>query len=106
MKAWYCAYTQPCMELWARANLWERGLEVYLPLYRRRRSHARRVDWVSAPLFPRYLFVAADLEAGERRRIVSHPSIHFPRSVYLPSFQTAADGFSKFSFGAKNSSFA
>jgi transcriptional antiterminator RfaH len=71
VKAWYCAYTQPRMELWARANLWERGLEAYLPLYRKRRSHARRVDWVSAPLFPRYLFVAADLEAGERRRIVS-----------------------------------
>ena len=71
MKAWYCAYTQPRMELWARANLWERGLEAYLPLYRKRRSHARRVDWVSAPLFPRYLFVEADLEAGERRRIVS-----------------------------------
>ena len=59
------------MELWARANLWERGLEVYLPLYRKRRSHARRVDWVSAPLFPRYLFVEADLEAGERRAIAS-----------------------------------
>ena len=71
MKAWYCAYTQPRMELWARANLWERGLEVYLPLYRKRRSHARRVDWVSAPLFPRYLFVEADLEAGERPATVA-----------------------------------
>ena len=67
--AWYCAYTQPRLELWARANLWEKGLEAYLPLYRKRRSHARRVDWVSAPLFPRYLFVQADLEAGDRRRI-------------------------------------
>jgi transcriptional antiterminator RfaH len=71
VKAWYCVYTQPRVELWARANLWERGFEVYLPLYRKRRSHARKVDWVSAPLFPRYLFVAADLEAGERRRIVT-----------------------------------
>lgn len=71
MKAWYCAYTQPRMEVWARSNLWERGFEVYLPLYRRRRSHARRIDWVSAPLFPRYLFVEADLEAGERRSIAS-----------------------------------
>jgi transcriptional antiterminator RfaH len=71
LKAWYCAYTQPRMEMWARSNLWERGFEVYLPLYRRRRSHARRVDWVSAPLFPRYLFVQADLEAGERRGVAS-----------------------------------
>ena len=71
MKAWYCVYTQPRMELWARANLWERGFAAYLPLYRKRRSHARRIDWVSAPLFPRYLFVEADFEAGERRRVVS-----------------------------------
>lgn len=71
MKAWYCVHTKPRMELWARSNLWERGVEAYLPLYRKRRRHARKVDWISAPLFPRYLFVEADLEAGERRRIVS-----------------------------------
>lgn len=75
MTAWYCAYTQPRMELWARANLWERGYEVYLPLYRKRRSHARKVDWVSAPLFPRYLFVQADLAAGGRRAISSAPGV-------------------------------
>src|SRR5215213_3531088 len=43
---------------------------------------------------------------GVRRRRVSHPSIHFPRSVYLPSIKTGALGFSKFSLGAKKSSFA
>lgn len=58
---WYAAYTQPRMELWARSNLWERGVEVYLPLYRKRRRHARHIDWISAPLFPRYLFLKADL---------------------------------------------
>src|ERR1041385_8291355 len=43
---------------------------------------------------------------GVRRRLVSHPSIHLPRSVYLPSIKTGAPGFSKFSLGAKKSSFA
>lgn len=75
MKAWYCAYTQPRMEFWARANLWERGFAVYLPVYRKRRSHARKVDWVSAPLFPRYLFVEADLAADGRRAIASAPGV-------------------------------
>ena len=75
MKAWYCAYTQPRMEFWARSNLWERGFEVYLPVHRRRRSHARRVDWVSAPLFPRYLFVEVDFDAGERRGVASAPGV-------------------------------
>src|SRR2546428_13213707 len=43
---------------------------------------------------------------GVRRLRVSQPSIHFPRSVYLPSMKTGTDGFNKFSFGAKNSSLA
>lgn len=58
---WYVVYTKPRMELWARTNLWERGLEVYLPQYRKRRRHARKVDTVNAPLFSRYLFLRADL---------------------------------------------
>lgn len=69
MMRWYAAYTQPGLERWARTNLWHRGLEVYLPEYRRRRSHARKVDWVAAPLFPRYLFVRADLAHAARRVI-------------------------------------
>ena len=43
---------------------------------------------------------------GVRRRRDSQPSIHFPRSVYLPSMKTGAEGFSRFSFGAKKSSLA
>tara|TARA_B100000686_G_scaffold118442_1_gene125569 strand:- start:133 stop:642 length:510 start_codon:yes stop_codon:yes gene_type:complete len=64
---WYCVYTQPRLELWARSNLWERGFEVYLPQFLKRRRHARRTDYVPRPLFPRYLFVRADLsERGQR----------------------------------------
>src|SRR5215831_6390974 len=43
---------------------------------------------------------------GVRRRRDSQPSIHFPRSVYLPSMKTGSEGLSKFSFGAKKSSLA
>ena len=75
MERWYAVYTQNRMEKWARSNLWERGFEVYLPEYRKRRRHARRTDWVSAPLFPRYLFVRADLEKGVRRAIGSAPGV-------------------------------
>jgi transcriptional antiterminator RfaH len=72
---WYCAYTKPGAELWARTNLWERGFEVYLPQYLKRRRHARRTDHVAAPLFPRYLFVAADLDAGVSRGITYAPGV-------------------------------
>ena len=74
-RQWYAVYTQARMEMWARSNLWERGFEVYLPQYRRERRHARKTDWVSAPLFPRYLFVAADPKAGQRRSINSAPGV-------------------------------
>ncbi len=42
-----------------------------MPRYLKRRRHARRVDWISAPLFPRYLFVCADLETQRWRSILS-----------------------------------
>ena len=71
MVRWYCVYTQPRLELWARTNLWERGFEVYLPQVLKRRRHARRTDIVPRPLFPRYLFVQADIESEGRRAITS-----------------------------------
>src|ERR1700674_5251374 len=43
---------------------------------------------------------------GVRRRRVSHPSIHLPRSVYLSAMKIPRPGFRRFSFSAKNSSFA
>jgi transcriptional antiterminator RfaH len=63
MSQWYAIYTQPRSEPLARDHLARQGFEVFLPLYQKRRSHARRVDIVSAPLFPRYMFVSFD--AGE-----------------------------------------
>lgn len=75
MTAWYCAYTHAGMEKWARSNLWERGFDAYLPLYARKRRHARRTDWVERPLFPRYMFVAADLEAGEKPKLMTAPGV-------------------------------
>jgi len=72
---WYAVYTQPRREHWTRSNLWERGHEVYLPLYHRQRRHARRTDWVSAPLFPRYLFVTNNPTRPGRRSILSAPGV-------------------------------
>ena len=74
-RQWYAVYAQARMEKWARSNLWERDFEVYLPQYSRQRRHARKTDWVSAPLFPRYLFVAADPDAPGRRSINSAPGV-------------------------------
>ncbi len=77
MKSWYAVYTNTRMESWARSNLWERGFEVYLPMYQKKRRHARKVDIVARPLFPRYLFVEADLEAGQKPMISSAPGVGY-----------------------------
>jgi transcriptional antiterminator RfaH len=57
---WYAVQTHPHCESKAMQHLIRQGFEVYLPRYLKRRRHARRVDTVAAPLFPRYLFVAVD----------------------------------------------
>jgi len=67
MKRWHVVYTQPRNEALAFEHLGRQGFEVFLPRYLKRRSHARVVSEVPAPLFPRYLFAAFDVsEPGWR----------------------------------------
>ena len=68
---WYVVHTQPHGEARAIVNLRRQGFDAYLPRYRGRRSHAGRVDSVSKPLFPRYLFVAMDITRERWRAIHS-----------------------------------
>jgi transcriptional antiterminator RfaH len=60
-RRWYVAQTHVHAESKAAFHLGRQGFEVYLPRYAKRRRHARRVDTVAAPLFPRYLFVSVDM---------------------------------------------
>lgn len=62
MKQWYVIHTLTCSEEIALKNLEAQGFDVFLPKYHRLRRHARKADVVQAPLFPRYLFIALDLE--------------------------------------------
>lgn len=59
--AWYAVHTHAGTEARALWHLERQNFSVYLPRYRKRRRHARRTDWVQAPLFPRYLFVWLDI---------------------------------------------
>ncbi|MDA0262448.1 MAG: transcriptional activator RfaH [Proteobacteria bacterium] len=92
MLQWYCVYTQPQLELWARSNLWERGLDVYLPRLLKRRKHARRTDYVPRALFPRYLFVQAELEVCGTRAIRSARGVVDILSIGSGSAPTPVDG--------------
>lgn len=68
---WYVVQTQPNAERKAVAHLARQGFETYLPRYLKRRRHARRIENVMAPLFPRYLFVAIDMTVQRWRSIQS-----------------------------------
>lgn len=65
------AYTHARSEALAEANLARQGFATYLPLCRRRISHARRTTEASEPLFPRYLFVGFDPATAQWRSILS-----------------------------------
>jgi transcriptional antiterminator RfaH len=68
---WFVAHTHPHAEGKATAHLGRQGFEIYFPRYLKRRRHARRIETVAAPLFPRYLFVAIDLGVQRWRSIYS-----------------------------------
>jgi transcriptional antiterminator RfaH len=68
---WYVVQSQPNAENKAVAHLVRQGFTTYLPRYLKRRRHARRVDIIPAPLFPRYFFVAIDMTVQRWRSIYS-----------------------------------
>ena len=69
--SWCAVHTHALAESKAAFHLRRQGFAVFLPRYRKRRRHARRVEMVPAPLFPRYLFVALDPEETRWRPILS-----------------------------------
>ncbi len=69
--SWYVVQTHAHAEAKAASHLERQGYSTYLPRYLKRRRHARRVEIVPAPLFPRYLFVAIDVLTQRWRSIQS-----------------------------------
>jgi transcriptional antiterminator RfaH len=68
---WYVVQTHVHAETKAGTHLERQGYATYLPRYLKRRRHARRIETVAAPLFPRYLFVAIDRASQRWRSIQS-----------------------------------
>ena len=71
MNKWYVAYTHVNREAEASRQLKQQGFDSYLPQHLKNRRHARKSDWVSKPLFPRYLFIKMDLDHALWRAINS-----------------------------------
>lgn len=70
---WYAAYTSANHEKRAAAEIFRRGVESFLPLYRAvRRWSDRRVE-LELPLFPGYVFV--HLALRERLKVLQVPGV-------------------------------
>ena len=90
MMTWHLVYTQARQEKLAQEQLQNQGYEVYVPSFLKKISHARKVQSVSAPLFPRYIFVGLDTEVKPWRVIngtrgVSHIITQNNKPVRIPS---------------------
>ena len=66
---WYVVRTLPQRERHAMRQLNNQGYRAFLPLHLKTRRHARKVETVSAPLFPRYLFTIIDRTRDHWRSI-------------------------------------
>jgi transcriptional antiterminator RfaH len=60
-RRWYVVQTHVHSELKASQHLRRQGFDIYLPRYIKQRRHARRIEQVATPLFPRYVFVGIDM---------------------------------------------
>src|SRR5262245_35635693 len=58
---WYLAHSRPNNERKAEFNLNVQGFTTFLPQIEKTIRHARRLQAVRRPLFPRYLFVQIDV---------------------------------------------
>jgi transcriptional antiterminator RfaH len=68
---WYAVHTHAGAEMKALAHLKRQNYQVYLPLLHRKVRHARKIEQVLRPFFPRYLFVSLDLRTHGWRSIRS-----------------------------------
>ena len=67
---WFVVQSQPHKELLAARNLENQDYRVFLPRLKKTVRHARRSKTVHAALFPRYLFVALDIERDRWRSVL------------------------------------
>src|SRR6478735_4220058 len=66
---WYVARTLSQRELHASRQLNNQGFRTFVPRYWKNRRHARKVETISAALFPRYIFVILDRSRDRWRSI-------------------------------------
>ena len=68
---WFAVHTQPFRETYAQGHLNNQGFRTFIPKRHKTVRHARKLMTVSAPFFPRYLFIVLDLSRDQWRKVNS-----------------------------------
>jgi transcription antitermination factor NusG len=68
-RQWFVVHTLPHREFDVRTRLAAQAFPPFLPTHRKTVRHARRFHTTTAALFPRYLFVALDLNRDRWRSV-------------------------------------
>lgn len=68
-RRWFVAFTRAGRELLAIEHLHRQGWQTFMPFHVATRRHARKFRTVRAPAFPRYVFVALDLDRDRWRSV-------------------------------------
>jgi transcriptional antiterminator RfaH len=58
--AWYVVHTKPKQEARALENLQNQGYVCFLPIMQVQKLRRQKVQWVTEPMFSRYLFIQLD----------------------------------------------
>jgi transcriptional antiterminator RfaH len=58
--AWYVVHTKPKQEARALENLQNQGYVCFLPMMQVQKLRRQKVQWVTEPMFSRYLFIQLD----------------------------------------------
>ena len=66
---WYAVHTLPFAVGRAQSNLDNQDFRTFMPKRHKTVRHARKLSTVEAPFFPRYLFVALDLDRDQWRSV-------------------------------------
>ena len=72
---WFLAWTLSHREATAETHLSRQGFRSFLPRHLKTVRHARNLRTVTAPVFPRYLFVVLNLERDRWRSVNSTTGI-------------------------------
>jgi transcription elongation factor/antiterminator RfaH len=66
---WYAVHTLPFAEARAEGQLYRQGFQTFQPKRLKTVRHARRLNTVEAPFFPRYLFIVLNLARHQWRSV-------------------------------------